>query len=103
MSQGGYSSTLLKSQTPMDTTAQLWRLVDYAEPIWRSWDGEYVIHHALSNDTHRLSDSAGQVLAQIAQTGELSALQLAERCSLSESELETILLVLAELDFVAWR
>lgn len=87
----------------MDITARRWRLVDYAEPIWRSWDGEYVIHHALSNDTHRLSDAAGEVLAQMAQAGELTASSLAERCDLSESELDTILSVLAQLDFAAWR
>jgi hypothetical protein len=87
----------------MDTATRLWRLVDYAEPIWRSWDGEYVIHHALSNDTHRLSDAAGQVLAQMVQAGELTASSLAERCGLSESELATILSVLAQLDFAAGR
>ena len=97
------SFNLINTQYQMDTDTRHWRILDHAGPIWRYWDGEYVVHHAVSNDTHRLSGAAGQVLEQLAGFGEIDATRLSENCGLSEAELEEILSVLAQLEFVAWR
>jgi len=78
-----------------------WRIADHADLAWRQWDGEYVFHHALANDTHRLSDAAGRVLLQLARCGEKDAESLALACELPVSDVEAILSELAKLDFVA--
>jgi hypothetical protein len=78
-----------------------WRIADHADLAWRHWDGEYVVHHGLANDTHRLSDAAGRVLLQLAQSGEKDAESLARACELPMSDVELILSELAKLDFVA--
>ena len=44
-----------------------WRVAEHADLTSRHWDGELVFHHALANDTHRLSDAAGRVLLQLVQ------------------------------------
>lgn len=86
----------------MDTPApRRWRIADYADLVWRHWDGEYVFHHALANDTHRLSDAAGRVLLQLARAGENDAENLALACGLPVPDVEQILSELAKLDFVA--
>ena len=77
-----------------------WRIADHADLAWRHWDGEYVFHHALANDTHRLSDAAGRVLLQLARSGEQDAESLALACELPVSDVEMILSELAKLDFV---
>ena len=78
-----------------------WRIADHADLAWRHWDGEYVFHHALANDTHRLSDAAGRVLLQLARSGEKDAASLALACDLPVPDVELILSELAKLDFVA--
>jgi PqqD family protein of HPr-rel-A system len=39
-----------------------WRIPDGASLLWRFMDGEYVIFHAGSGDTHVLDALAGEVL-----------------------------------------
>jgi hypothetical protein len=86
----------------MDSPApRRWRIADHADLAWRHWDGEYVFHHALANDTHRLSDAAGRVLLQLARSGEMDAERLALACALPVPDVELILSELARLDFVA--
>lgn len=86
----------------MDSPApRRWRIADHADPAWRHWDGEYVFHHALANDTHRLSDAAGRVLLQLARSGEMDAERLALACAVPVPDVELILSELARLDFVA--
>jgi len=77
------------------------RIADHADLAWRYWDGEYVFHHGLANDTHRLSDAAGRVLLQLAQFGENDAESLALACELPVAEVQVILSELGKLDFVA--
>ena len=43
---------------------RFWRIADAADLAWRRWEDEYVFHHALANDTHRLSGPAGSVLTE---------------------------------------
>jgi hypothetical protein len=80
-----------------------WRVAEHADLTSRYWDGEFVFHHALANDTHRLSDAAGRVLLQLAQAGEQDLESLALACELPVADAELILSELAKLDLVAWR
>ena len=78
-----------------------WRIVSSAAPQWRLWNGEYVVHHALSNDTHRLSATAGRILQDLAAAGSLSTDALSRSLSLDDGEVCGTLAVLAELGFAA--
>ena len=85
----------------METPARRrFRIADHADLAWRHWDDEYVFHHALANDTHRLSDAAGRVLLRLMRSGEQDAESLALACELPVSDVEMILSELAKLDFV---
>lgn len=87
----------------MSAPPRFWRIADQAGLAWRHWDGEYVFHHALSNDTHRLSQSAGVVLLRLLEGGEMEQAALAEACELDSEYLDAILSALVKIDFVAWR
>ncbi len=87
----------------MAQPSRFWRIADQADLAWRQWDGEYVFHHALSNDTHRLADAAGALLGFLRERGEMEEPALAEACGLHEDDLDVILAALAKIDFVAWR
>lgn len=87
----------------MNAPPRLWRIADHAGLVWRHWDGEYVFHHALANDTHRLSEAAGLVLLQLLEHGEMEQTALANVCDLHEEDLDAILSALTKIDFVAWR
>lgn len=43
-----------------------WRLTPGADPALRKWGDEWVVHHALSNDTYRLQGTAGRILSELA-------------------------------------
>lgn len=77
-----------------------WRLVAEANVEWRFWDNEYVVHHALSNDTHRLSQFAGRLLSELRQSGSLHTDSLAQGCAAYSDEVAETLAVLEELDLV---
>jgi hypothetical protein len=87
----------------MAESTRRWRIADQAGLAWRQWDDEYVFHHALSNDTHRLTGTAGSVLCRLLEDGETEEGALAEACGLHEGDLDIILTALAKIDFVAWR
>ncbi len=87
----------------MSAPLRRWRAADQADLIWHQWDGEYVFHHALSNDTHRLSETAGIVLQHLVNQGETAAADLALACQIEEEDLVVILSALEKIDFVAWR
>jgi PqqD family protein of HPr-rel-A system len=40
----------------------MWRVPHASALRWREWDGEFVVYHELSGDTHRLNAVAGRVL-----------------------------------------
>ena len=82
---------------------RFWRIADAADLAWRRWEDEYVFHHALANDTHRLSGPAGSVLTQLLRSGEVESAALADACGLDEQDLEVILRALAKIDFLTWR
>lgn len=45
-----------------------WRVSELASPAIVRWGDEYIVHHALSNDTYRLSFDGGRALIAIMQT-----------------------------------
>jgi hypothetical protein len=77
-----------------------WRIAPGAEPLLRAWGDEVVVHHALSNDTHRLTALAGQVLLSfIAAEGGDAAVRV-ELPDIPEDELHVTLSVLEDLGLV---
>lgn len=42
-----------------------WRIAPGADPTLRDWGGDFVVHHGLSNDTHRVSARAGSLLLRL--------------------------------------
>ena len=86
----------------METSAnRLWCVPQHASLTWRKWGDEYVFHHALSNDTHRLSELSGQLVVYLATAGEHAAADLASLIGLNEVDAQNILEELAGLDIVA--
>jgi len=80
---------------------QRWQVDPMADLAWRHWDGEYVVHHALSNDTHRLSDFAGHLLLHLAAiSAPLSCAALAEALDADDEDVAMTLQGLAEVGFV---
>jgi hypothetical protein len=77
-----------------------WRIADHADPAWRHWDEGFLVHHALSNDTHHLSMIAGQVLVHLAAAGVQHEAAVAESLDLDGSQLEAILDALRRLELV---
>lgn len=66
----------------------------------RQWDDECLVHHALSNDTHRLSAWAAEVLFELAEAGPASPAVLAERLAMTETDIDRVLSTLSRLDLV---
>jgi len=66
----------------------------------RRWDGEYVVHHALSNDTHRLTELAGRALLVLKHMGALDPDSLARECGVDREELDETLAALAEVNLI---
>lgn len=87
----------------MAAPPRFWRIADHADLAWRHWEGEYVFHHALANDTHRLSAAAGELLLRLIEVGEVEESSLAEALAIPRETLDVILSSLAKIDFVAWR
>jgi len=83
------------------STQPCWRIADHADPAWRRWGEGFVVHHALSNDTHQLSDIAGQVLVQLIQVESLPESALAESLGLEAAQLDEVLSALHRLDLVS--
>lgn len=77
-----------------------WRIPDGAAPGLHFWGDEAVVHHALSNDTYRVSELAGRMLRQLIERGTLDAAQLAEALDLDEAEVGATLDELQPLGLV---
>lgn len=59
------------------------------------------MHHALANDTHRLTGAAGRLLQCLAAAECMDTHELALACALEDGEVSTTLVALADLGFVA--
>lgn len=78
-----------------------WRLASHARPAWHEWDGEVVVHHALTNETHRLAHPAGKALAALAaRRRPMPVADLARACGSDASAVEGLMRVLGALDLV---
>ena len=84
----------------MGNSTSQWRILEHANLKWFQWDDEYVFHHTLSNDTHRLAELPGQLVAHLALVGGQTAVGLADRFNLDEDSTQGLLAELAKLDFV---
>ena len=78
-----------------------WCLSANTDLVWRHWGGEYVVRHALSNDTHRLTEFAGRLLSALQRSGPLDLGSLARKCGAENEEIAETLVALAQLDLVA--
>ena len=77
-----------------------WSLPPKAELAWRGWKGELVVHHALSNDTHRFAEPAGSILRQLGQYGPQDQFALATMCGADEADCDEVLAALASMNLV---
>lgn len=80
-------------------TLSSWRILPGAAPAFREYDGEVVVHHALSNDTYRLSASAGALLKGVI-AAERGAGPVTAAAITDDPQAEATLEALAELGFV---
>jgi hypothetical protein len=78
-----------------------WSIVRSSAPSLRRWGNEVVVHHALSNDTYRLSATAGLALSQLMPDDMVHADGMDGLIPLDDADIESALLTLAELGFVA--
>jgi hypothetical protein len=76
-----------------------WHILAESAPALREYDGEVVVHHALSNDTYRLSASAGALLKSVI-AAEPRAGSVASSAIAEDPQAEAMLEALAELGFV---
>jgi hypothetical protein len=78
-----------------------WRIDAHAAPALHRWQDEYVVHHALSNDTHRLSEPAGLILQELMAAGVAGVARPGQACALTDEAVQACLAALHELGFVA--
>jgi hypothetical protein len=74
-----------------------WSVSPDANPAWRCWDGDLVVHHRLANDTHRLGDEARRVWMCLAIGGAQTLGALADGTGLPRDALERVLAALESL------
>jgi hypothetical protein len=84
-----------------DTSGQRWHVPQAFDLAWRCWGGEFVVHHGLSNDTHRISELAGRILTLLQREGPLGLDEVACRCHVDPDQIGSALDALARLDLIA--
>jgi hypothetical protein len=77
-----------------------WRIDAHAAPAVCRWQDEYVVHHSLSNDTHRLSEPAGVILQELLAAGNEGVASPGQACDLADDVAQACLAALHELGFV---
>jgi hypothetical protein len=77
-----------------------WRILPGAEPAVHRWGDEFVVHHAMSNDTYRLSVTAGRILSEIMMAAIGPAGGGASAGLTDDAEAETCLSTLVDLGFL---
>lgn len=78
-----------------------WGVPDSSSLAWFRWDDEYVFHHALSNNTHRLAELPGAIVERLCQSGPAVIDDLSEHFQTEPADIDAILTELAQLHFVA--
>ncbi len=71
-----------------------------ARASWRTWGDETVVHHALSNDSHRLAEPAGALLKILSEGGPATPARLAASQGLDPEDLDALLRTLIDLNLV---
>lgn len=77
-----------------------WQISRHAAPAVRNWGDEYVVHHALSNDTYRLTSTAGQILTGLMTADVGHADHAISDYPMEDAEAEDCLRALAELGLI---
>jgi hypothetical protein len=77
-----------------------WQISRSAAPEVRRWGNEYVVHHALSNDTYRMSASAGMILAELISADMSQGGSKDSTCATQGVDTEDALSALADLAFI---
>ena len=88
------------SATPVHGTSRLWALVAGADPTIHCWEDECLVHHALSNDTHRVAAWAAELLMALDDSAPISSAALADRFGLEDGVVREALESLARLELV---
>lgn len=78
-----------------------WMIAPGAAPLVKVWGGECVVHHALSNETHRLVAAAARILTELADSPADSASASGQTGALEHAEALEVLQVLYRLDLIA--
>lgn len=77
-----------------------WMVPFHANLALRQWHDECVVHHALSNDTYRLSLIAAEMVEYLLSTGVQPESYLCQHFSLESGELHDMLQELSRLNIV---
>ena len=77
-----------------------WQVLSGSEPAVYRWGDEYVVHHGLSNETYRLSLTAGAILSEIMAAAPAPDDVRGSAGPMDDAEAETCLMTLAGLGFV---
>jgi predicted transcriptional regulator len=85
---------------PASVHVPRWRLAPESDLALRSFEDGCVVHHALTNATHRLTDTAGELLVALREHGPQSSAELAAPYGVEADEVEALLLQLDRLELV---
>jgi hypothetical protein len=77
-----------------------WRLVEGADLRTISFDDGVVLHHALTNGTHRISGAAAAVLSELRQCGPMTSSEVAACFDTTADLAAAVLGQLTEIDAV---
>jgi hypothetical protein len=77
-----------------------WSLAPLADFSCRHWEGQTVVHHRLSNDTHRLAEPAGWILGRLRASDTLTVDELAAESLCDAADLMPALQALADLGLI---
>ena len=82
------------------TGPRRWRPSAHARLLHSVWDEEWVCHHELSNDTHRLSELAGRALMALAVSTPQEEPVLASTLDTDVGTVAEVLDTLESLNFI---
>ena len=77
-----------------------WQISRSAAPAIRRWGDECVVHHALSNDTYRISARAGMILTELMGVDMNRGGGNDSPCETQGADTEDALSALADLAFI---
>lgn len=75
----------------------IWRVPAGRGLRWRSWDGEHLVYHENSGDTHRLNAVGEAVLLAIAEDGSTTEQVIEQVATVLRAERSTLAGPIAEL------